>query len=319
MLRTFKSRAAFLLAVVLCGRAALAIPSDDLLNSLTPTADVNDFAHLLSPAENESLEARCRELRAKTGAQLTVVTLQSLRGGEIEDFANKLFARWKVGQRGKDNGLLLLVAMDERQSRLEVGYGLEPIIPDVLAGRILDHKLRPKFRQQQYAAGLADAIDEISTLVEKGEPADRAALDNVSEQTFGELFVRVMFLALFVAVGGFLLGFGFGNKQAGTILLGAMFAGMPMFIALTAAGILSLLIHIPVAITLAILGWNQAKAVNRPGNRTLRRTVYSPEVWTWGDSSGSSGGWHSGGGGFSQGWGGFGGGSSGGGGASSSW
>ena len=99
-------------------RPADAIPSDDLLNSLRPTGDVNDFAQILSPAEKEALEAKCRALREKTGAQLAVVTIKSLEGGNIEDFANKLLGKWGIGQKGKDNGLLLLVAMQDRRSRI---------------------------------------------------------------------------------------------------------------------------------------------------------------------------------------------------------
>ena len=99
--------------VVLVGlvRQAGAIPSDDLLKSLKPTADVNDFAGLLTRAERESLEDRCRLLRDRTGAQLAVVTLKSLEGGEIDDFAVKLFKQWGIGQKDKRNGLLLLVAI----------------------------------------------------------------------------------------------------------------------------------------------------------------------------------------------------------------
>ena len=77
-------------------RHAEAIPTDDLLNSLRPTGDVNDFAALLSSAEKDALEARCRLLRERTGAQLAVVTLKSLRGGQIDDFANKLLDRKSV-------------------------------------------------------------------------------------------------------------------------------------------------------------------------------------------------------------------------------
>ena len=105
-------------------RQAPAIPTDDLLNSLKPSADVNDFAGLLSPAEVQSLETRCRQLRERTGAQLAVVTLKSLDGGQIDDFANKLFKHWGIGQKDKRNGLLLIVAIADRKARIEVGYGL---------------------------------------------------------------------------------------------------------------------------------------------------------------------------------------------------
>src|SRR5690348_1353954 len=77
---------------------ATAAPFDDLLNSLQPTANVNDFAGILNPEERLALEERCQQLQAKTGTQLSVVTIKSLAGGEVDDFTNKLFARWGVGQ-----------------------------------------------------------------------------------------------------------------------------------------------------------------------------------------------------------------------------
>src|SRR6188508_2937678 len=75
------------------------IPADQLLKSLQPTADVNDFAGILTPAEREQIEARCRTLRDKTGAQLAIVTLKSLQGGQIDDFAVRLFKQWGIGQQ----------------------------------------------------------------------------------------------------------------------------------------------------------------------------------------------------------------------------
>ena len=282
-----------------------------MLNSLQPTADVNDFAGLLTPAEKESLESRCRELRARTGAQLAVVTLQSLRGGEIEDFTNKLFARWHVGQKGKDNGLMLLVAMDDRKSRLEVGYGLEPIIPDVLAAGLWTISCGRRFGRGSTPTVFPPRSIEICELVEKGAPADRQALEAEPDLSVGEMLVFMVVLTLFVAVGSFMCGMGCGRRQIAGLWFGLVFAAIPMIVGLTAIGPLSLAIHLPVAVVLTALGWNAAKKSNQSGTRPMRRSSYEPSVWTWGDSSGSSGGWNTGGGGFSQGWGGFGGGTSG--------
>src|SRR5215831_13672151 len=82
------------------------LPTDRLMRSLHPTADVNDFAGLLSPSVKASLENRCKELREKTGAQLAVVTLKSLEGGQIDDFAVRLFRSWGIGDKEKKNGVL---------------------------------------------------------------------------------------------------------------------------------------------------------------------------------------------------------------------
>jgi uncharacterized protein len=308
----------FLLFVGLV-RQAPAIPTDDLLKSLQPSADVNDFAGILSPAEKQALEARCRQLREQTGAQLAVVTLRSLNGGEIDDFTNKLFKRWGIGQKGKKNGLLLLVAIVEHKARIEVGYGLEPIIPDVLAGRIIDHQLRPQFRNQQYAAGLTAAVNELCVLVEKGEPADREALAQ-PERPLANQLSGILFLTVFVAAGALLLGTGLGLPQSGMALFGLVFGGVAMLAGFAIAGGLALVAHLTVGIACTALGWYFAKHGNGNWLSNGQQWGSSRSNWNWGDFSGSSGsGWSSGGGGFSQSWGGFGGGSSGGGGASGGW
>ena len=296
-------------------RALLAIPTDDLLRSLKPTSDVSDFAGLLTPDEKAALEARCKELREKTGAQLAVVTLKSLSGGEIGDFANKLFARWGIGQKGKNNGLLLIVAMDERRSWVEVGYGLEPIVPDVLAVRILDHQLRPRFRQQQYAEGLTAAANALIELVEKGEPADREAL--AAEQGGGDR-AFVLALAIFVGAGALVAGAGLGSKTFPAVAFGTFFGGVPGAIGIAIGGLLAALVYFPVALAGGTFGWFAARNANLPKGRSGRSGT--PWTWDWGNVSSGGGTWSSGGGGgFSSDWGGFGGGSSGGGGGGSSW
>lgn len=298
------------------------VPSDVLRKSLKPTADVNDFAAILDPAAKEALEQRCRELREKTGAQLAVVILQSLQGGQIDDFTNKLFVEWHVGQKGKDNGIMLLVALDDRKARVEVGYGLEPVLPDALAGRILHEQLFPAFKQQRYAEGLSAAVDHIVAIVERGEPA--SAEDRLADQ--GMPLVQQMlvigFLAIFVTLGSFFAGAGFGARTAFFIMFGLMFGGIPFLMGCFIAPPLAPMIHGTIAVVVGWLGWlvgrRNAQAF-RGSNRRSRPWAGDTLIWggSTGNGSGSSGGWSSGG--FSSSWGGFGGGSSGGGGASGGW
>ncbi|MCF7849673.1 MAG: TPM domain-containing protein, partial [Kiritimatiellales bacterium] len=115
----------FLLATTLAASA-----SDRLLNSLEPRGFVNDFANVISASDEQQLTSMITELRQKTGAEVAVVTIQSLEGGNIDDFTNRLFEKWGVGQKGKDNGLMFLASMQDREMRIEVGYGLEGAIPD---------------------------------------------------------------------------------------------------------------------------------------------------------------------------------------------
>ncbi len=124
---------------ILCLLLALpagAFQSDALLEGLAFQGLVNDFAGVIG-GEASSIETLLRELEQKTGAQIAVVTLSSLEGGEISDFSNRLFERWGIGQVGEDNGALLLAAIEDRRVWIEVGFGLEPIIPDAMAGRII--------------------------------------------------------------------------------------------------------------------------------------------------------------------------------------
>jgi uncharacterized protein len=309
-----------LLLLALTTRQVIAIPADDLLKSLKPTSDVNDFAHLLTPAEKASLEARCRQLRDRTGAQLAVVTLKSLQGGQIDDFSVELFKQWGIGEKKDRNGILLLVVIDDRKARIETGYDIEPIIPDMLTVRILESKLAPQFRDKQFAAGLNDTVAAITELVVKGEPADRDALAN---QRPADWFTTVLFLCIFIGFGGFAIGLGLGIPQIGMAMFGLFFGGMATALGYGVGGKTSLAIHLPLGVLAAIAGFALAKkGGGGPGGG--RRYTSPGTGWNWGSfptSSGgwSGGGWSSGGGGFSQDWGGFGGGSSGGGGGSISW
>jgi uncharacterized protein len=139
--------------------AVTAQASDKLLNSLQPRGLVSDYANVISAAEENKLLAILTELQQKTGAEVAVVTLPSLDGGQIDDFSIRLAERWGIGQKGSDNGILLLGATQEgrgNRMRIEVGYGLEGVINDALAGRILDQYVVPLWNQRQYGAAFVN-------------------------------------------------------------------------------------------------------------------------------------------------------------------
>jgi uncharacterized protein len=291
------------------------IPSDKLLQSLQSHGEVNDYAGILSSAERAGLEEQVVELRRKTGAQFAVVTLKSLEGGQINDFTNKLFAKWGVGEKGKNNGLMLLVAIEDRKAWVEVGYGLEPILPDALAGRVLDEQLFPAFKQQHYAQGLSGAVSHIAEIIERGEPA------SAEERTGGTRIDNpvpfVLFLSMFVAIGFAAIGAGVGGRQGFLVFWGLFFGGIPLLMTLAAGG-LGFWLMISLAATMFAVGWARAGrgGPTKPGRNS------GASGWTWapsGYSGGFSGGGFSGGGGGFSGGGGFGGGCSGGGGAGGGW
>jgi uncharacterized protein len=142
--------------------AGLAFPFD--FSGLKPEGYVSDYSRALDPGSRSELERYCAALETGTGVQLAVVTLPTLHGEPIEDVANDLFRKWGIGRKGKDEGLLLLLATGDRKFRLEVGYGLEPILPDGYAGSVL-RAMRPSLREGRYGEALQDGVREIGSRI----------------------------------------------------------------------------------------------------------------------------------------------------------
>ncbi len=144
----------------LCLAPALAVD----FGALQPQGYVSDFAGVVQPQARVELEHYCGVVEKSTGAQIALVTLPTLEGEPVEDVANLLFRKWGVGQKGNNEGILLLLAVRDRRSRLEVGYGLEPNLPDGFAGSIL-RDMRPALRENNFGAALAAAAEAIGSRV----------------------------------------------------------------------------------------------------------------------------------------------------------
>jgi uncharacterized protein len=129
------------------------------------TGRVVDAAEILSPAEEAALTERSSALERRTTDQLVVVTLTSLRGMTIESAGLTLGNRWGIGQAGKDNGVLVLIAPNERKVRIEVGYGLEPILTNERAQTIIDRDMLPPFREGRLADGIAAGTDAVARIL----------------------------------------------------------------------------------------------------------------------------------------------------------
>jgi uncharacterized protein len=119
-----------------------------------PTGWVNDYANVLSAASRQLLTSLITDLSQKTGAQLAVVTVKTLEGQDVDSAAVELFQQWGIGQKGKDNGVLILTAVEDRRARIEVGYRLEGILPDGKAGDILRNDIFPEFKKGDYEKGI---------------------------------------------------------------------------------------------------------------------------------------------------------------------
>src|ERR1035437_4193769 len=133
-----------------------------------PEGYVSDFARVIDAGSRSQLEAYGAIVERSTGAQMAFVTIPSLEGEPIEDVANTIFRAWGVGQKGKDEGILLLLAIQDRRSKLEVGYGLEPILPDGLAGSIL-REMRPAMRQNDFGDAMMAAGQTMGDAIAKAK------------------------------------------------------------------------------------------------------------------------------------------------------
>lgn len=147
-----------------CATAAPQIPPK-------PTAAagiyVQDYAQVLSAEDKRRLLSIGQELDDKTTAQLAVVTVKTLDGQPIEDYALAILREWGIGSKEKNNGALIVVAVQDRRSRIEVGYGLEGLLTDGLTGRIQDQAMIPYFRKGNYAAGIVNGYAVTASLIAK--------------------------------------------------------------------------------------------------------------------------------------------------------
>ncbi len=131
---------------------------------LKPQGHVSDFSGSLDPHTKAVLERYCEGVKEATGAEIALVTIDTLHGEPIEDVADLLYRKWGIGPGETDEGLLLLLAIGDRQSRLEVGYGLEPYIPDGYAGSLL-REMRPELRAGDYGRALSIAVQALGSRI----------------------------------------------------------------------------------------------------------------------------------------------------------
>jgi uncharacterized protein len=151
------------------------------------TGRVVDNANLLSPADEAALTQKLAALEQASTRQLVVATVPDLQGYPIEDYGYRLGRAWGLGQEEANNGAILLVAPNERRVRIEVGYGLEPILTDALSHGIIEGRILPRFRDNDYPGGIAAGADAIiEQLQAPPEEAERRALEAAAQQREGE-------------------------------------------------------------------------------------------------------------------------------------
>jgi uncharacterized protein len=174
-------RLSIALVVLLCaGLAGFAVTFPALSGRIV------DQANIIPADVRTAIEPKLVDLETKSGIQLVVATVSSLEGQEIEPYANDLFRKWQLGEKAKNNGVLLLVAPNDRRVRIEVGYGLEGTLTDALAKVIITNAIAPRFKTGDYGGGISRGVDDIITVLttDASEWQQRPSLRLDSQQTF---------------------------------------------------------------------------------------------------------------------------------------
>jgi len=286
----------FILGLFILAKPAFAVSYPSPTGNL-----VSDFANILSSDQKHTLENNLLAFEQKTSIQIVVVTIKSLEGDTIENYAVKLFENWKIGQKGKDNGLLLLVAIDDHKLKIEVGYGLEGQLNDAKAGDIIRNTISPEFKNGNYYQGITNGLERIESNL-TGEEKTPAKTDS---NAFAPILIMLGILGWFVLPILVYVAAFFGRSKhiwpGGLVglIIGIIIGGL---IAGVFGGLIGLFLD-------WILSTNYQR-LQKMGKATGWRSTGGGFFGGWGSSHSSGSG-----GGF----GGFGGGSSGGGGASGSW
>lgn len=163
------------------------------------TGRVVDNAGIIDASTRATLETRLADFEKKSSDQVVVATIASLEGEILEDFANRLFRAWGLGQAQENNGVLLLVARDDRKVRIEVGYGLEGTLTDLHSRLIIENTIVPAFRAGDFPGGISRAVDDIILVLEgNGEELEARARRNAEAEPFP--WEMALFVALWIAI-----------------------------------------------------------------------------------------------------------------------
>ena len=229
--RCGSSVAALLCLVLLIPTLALAAPTFPPL-----TGRVVDKAELLSPAAEQKLTDELAALEQKTGHQLVVATLPDLQGYEIEDYGYQLLRTWRIGRKGENDGAVLIVAPNQRKVRVEVGYGLEPVLTDALSSLIIQRTMLPAFKAGNYERGVIDGseaiIAQIGLPAAEAQAAVAAAAQpqvTIARPSQGGVPIMLVVIVVFFVLSGVLRAFG-GRRRFGGGGSGSLWWLLPMLL-----------------------------------------------------------------------------------------
>ncbi len=264
-----------LLALILTTTLGAAVAAADFPK---PTGPVNDFAGLLDASTKASLTTLIDAVEKETTAEIAVATVTTLDGMSVEEYANKLFKEWGIGQKGHNNGVLMLVAPTEHNMRIEVGYGLEGILPDGLAGSIMREDVLPQFGRGDYQGGIVRGVERIATIIRKNEPAVQT--DQSAESGFQPEWLLVLIGGVWVGFAMFEAGVAFRAKAVGPIAKGVAMTGPVLWLGqkFFPSGLFFL---VPVAAAMVVVGFVLARRRSAWHN-AARGRGHGRGVWIWG-------------------------------------
>jgi uncharacterized protein len=253
-------------------------------------ARVTDLTGTLNAQQKGELESRIAAYESRRGSQIAVLLLPTTKPEEIEQYSIRVAEAWKIGRKGVDDGLILVVAKNDRRLRIEVGYGLEGVIPDAVAKRVIDERITPRFRDGDFYGGIRDGVDQLIKLAEGEKLPPPQAASGKAEPAEFSLIEFIFGGIMFAGIAGLFLKPMFG-RFPGSLAVGAALGVLGWLFFDLVTGIFAAIVSFVVSVTNVGTG---------------RGGVFS--------GGGGGGSW----GGSSSSWGG-GGGSFGGGGSSGSW
>jgi uncharacterized protein len=276
---------------------------------------VIDQANLLSPAVKKDIDSILKTEEDKTSNQIVVVVLNSLNGYTIEEYSYQLGRFWGIGQKDKNNGVLLVISMEEKKIRIEVGYGLEGALTDKIAYEIINYTIKPNFKANQYELGILKAVNEIISAI-KGEYVAKAKSDdfNGAINAFIPLgFFALMFLSMLVNSASRKIRSQFLYKVTKSSMASSFFAFFSYIMSQTFTTY-NFLVAVIIFILVYIFNYKTSRNIDFDKPITTNYTNSSRSSSGFGGFGSSGGSFGSSSGGFSGGGGGFGGG-----GASGGW
>ncbi len=182
---------------------------------MSPPQLVNDFANFLNPADKQQLEDKLLAYSDSTSTQIYIVSVNSLGDYAVEDYALQIGRNWGIGQKDKNNGILILLSRSDRKIDIEIGYGLESYVTDYESKHIIDDILTPAFKQNRYFEGLDAATDKLISLLQSTPYTTEATQENPTEQTKTPVWIIVLVVLIIII---FMIKFPIATRIAFTIL-----------------------------------------------------------------------------------------------------